>query len=130
MHVCYLLITECNAYELLDGFNILSLLNGALSHDLGHDGINNSLHSETQSKLAIMYNDHSILENYSAAYLFRILRKKNCTIYSRLNNEDMNKMRSRLIELILDTDAKKSFYVNESIHAWNGKETVLSWIIK
>ena len=109
MHVCYLLITKCKADELLDGFNILSLLVGALGHDLGHDGFNNSFHSATQSKLAIMYNDNSILENYSAAYLFRILRKENCNIFSRLNNEDMTKMRSRLIDLILDTDAKNHF---------------------
>ena len=56
-----------------------------------------------------MYNDNSILENYSAAYLFRILRKENCNIFSRLNNEDMTKMRSRLIDLILETDTKNHF---------------------
>ncbi len=109
MHVCYLLIVKCKADEYLDSFNILSILVGALAHDLGHDGFNNAFHSATNSEFAIMYNGVSILENYSAAYLFRILRKQKCNIFARLDSADMNKMRTRLIDLILDTDAKNHF---------------------
>ena len=109
MHVCYLLIVKCKADDYLDSFNILSILVGALAHDLGHNGFNNAFHAATNSELAIMYNGVSILENYSAAYLFRILRKQKCNIFARLNEVDMNKMRTRLIDLILDTDAKNHF---------------------
>jgi len=109
MHVCYLLITRCKADEYLDSFNIISILVGALAHDLGHDGFNNAFHCTTNSELAVVYNGISVLENYSAAYLFRILRKDNCNIFARLNSSDMTKMRSRLIDLILDTDAKNHF---------------------
>ena len=109
MHVCYLLITRCKADDYLDSFNILSILVGALAHDLGHDGFNNAFHCTTNSELAIVYNGISVLENYSAAYLFRILRKEKCNIFARLNEKDMVKMRSRLIDLILDTDAKNHF---------------------
>ena len=109
MHVCYLLIAKCKADDYLDSFNILSILVGALGHDLGHDGFNNAFHAATNSELAIMYNGVSILENYSAAYLFRILRKPKCNIFARLSDADMNKMRRRLIDLILDTDAKNHF---------------------
>jgi hypothetical protein len=109
MHVCYLLIVKCKADDYLDSFNILSILVGALAHDLGHDGFNNAFHAANNSELAIMYNGVSILENYSAAYLFRILRKQKCNIFARLSESDMNKMRSRLIDLILDTDAKNHF---------------------
>ncbi len=109
MHVCYLLIAKCKADDYLDSFNVLSILVGALAHDLGHDGYNNAFHSATNSELAIVYNGVSILENYSAAYLFRILRKPKCNIFGRLSEADMNKMRTRLIDLILDTDAKNHF---------------------
>lgn len=109
MHVCYLLIAKCGADEYLDSFNILSILVGALAHDLGHDGFNNAFHCSTNSELAVVYNGISVLENYSAAYLFRILRKKSCNIFARLSDEEMNKMRSRLIDIILDTDAKNHF---------------------
>jgi len=109
MHVCYLLITRCKADDYLDSFNILSVLVGALAHDLGHDGFNNSFHCTTNSELAVIYNGISVLENYSAAYLFRILRKEKCNIFARFSDEDMTKMRARLIDLILDTDAKNHF---------------------
>jgi len=109
MHVSYLLITKCKADDYLDSFNILSILVGALAHDLGHDGFNNAFHTVTNSELAIMYNGVSILENYSAAYLFRILRKQKCNIFARFSENDMNKLRTRLIDLILDTDAKNHF---------------------
>ena len=109
MHVCYLLLTKCGADEYLESFNVLSILVAALAHDLGHDGFNNSFHQNTISDLALTYNGISTLENYSASYLFRILRKQECNIFARLNNEEMMKMRTRLIDLILDTDAKNHF---------------------
>lgn len=76
MNVCYLLITKCRADEYLESFNILSIVIAALSHDLEHDGFNNAFHLNTSSEMAVIYNDISIIEKYSAAYLFRILRKK------------------------------------------------------
>jgi class 3 adenylate cyclase len=109
MHVSYLLMTKCGADEYLESFNVLSILVAALAHDLGHDGYNNAFHQNTNSDHAVTYNGISILENYSAAYLFRILRKKECNILARLSDEEMAKMRSRLIDLILDTDAKNHY---------------------
>ena len=109
MHVCYLLMTKCRADEYLESFNVLSILVAALAHDLGHDGYNNAFHQNTSSDLAVTYNGISILENYSAAYLFRIIRKQKNNIFARLNDEEMTKMRTRLIDMILDTDAKNHF---------------------
>lgn len=79
------------------------------NYEKGHDGFNNAFHANSGSDLAVTYNGISILENYSAAYLFRILRKKDCNIFLRLNDEEMYKMRTRLIDMILDTDAKNHF---------------------
>ena len=76
LHVCFLLVTRCKADEYLESFNILSVFIAALAHDLGHDGYNNNFHATTQSELAVTYNGVSILENNSAAQLFRILKKK------------------------------------------------------
>eukprot|EP00804_Cyclotella_cryptica_P006131 CCRYP_018429-RA/>CCRYP_018429-RA protein AED:0.03 eAED:0.03 QI:3227/0/0.5/1/0/0/2/0/1348 len=109
MHVCYLLMTKCRADEYLESFNTLSILVAALAHDLGHDGYNNAFHQNTGSELAVTYNGISVLENYSAAHLFRILRKQENNIFARLNAEEMTKMRTRLIDMILDTDAKNHF---------------------
>ena len=109
LHVSYLLITRCKADEYLESLNVLSIFVAALAHDLGHDGYNNAFHAATESDLAVTYNGVSILENHSAAQLFRILKKEDCNILKRLNAEEQTKIRSRLIDLILDTDAKNHF---------------------
>lgn len=108
LHVCYLLITRCKADEYLESFNVLSIFIAALAHDLNHDGYNNAFHEATESESAVTYNGVSILENSSAAQLFRILKKGECNILARLSDAEVKKMRSRLIDLILDTDAKVS----------------------
>jgi len=109
MHVSYLLVSTCEADAYLEDFNILSLLVGALAHDIGHDGFNNAYHANTMSELAIMYNSISIMENFSAAFLFRILKKEKSNVLARLPETDLKKMRTRLIDMILDTDAKNHF---------------------
>mmetsp|Transcript_39068 Transcript_39068/g.47004 ORF Transcript_39068/g.47004 Transcript_39068/m.47004 type:complete len:1389 (-) Transcript_39068:157-4323(-) len=109
MHVCYLLITQCQADDYLESFNVLSILVAALAHDLGHDGFNNTFHDTTGSDIAVTYNGISVMENYSGACLFKILRKKENDVFSRLNQLEKKKMRQRLIDMILDTDAKNHF---------------------
>ena len=109
MHVCYLLVSTTEAEGYLDEFNVLSLLVAAIAHDVGHDGYNNAFHATTMTELAITYNSVSIMENFSAAFLFRILKLKECNILARLSSEDLKKMRGRLIDMILDTDAKNHF---------------------
>ena len=109
LHVCFLLVTRCKADEYLESFNILSVFIAALAHDLGHDGYNNNFHATTQSELAVTYNGVSILENNSAAQLFRILKKEDTNILERLCSSEAMKMRSRLIDLILDTDPQNHF---------------------
>jgi hypothetical protein len=109
MHVSYLFISTCGADAFLEDFNVLSILVGALAHDVGHDGRNNSFHATTMSELAITYNSISILENFSAAYLFRTTKKADCDIFERMDGPEVKKLRGRLIEMILDTDAKNHF---------------------
>ncbi|GMH70338.1 hypothetical protein TL16_g05386 [Triparma laevis f. inornata] len=109
MHVCYLFVSTCDADGYLEDFNILSLLVGAIAHDVGHDGLNNAFHAASMSELAITYNSISILENFSAAFLFRIMKKEGCDIFKRIPDPELKKLRTRLIDLILDTDAKNHF---------------------
>lgn len=109
MHVCYLFISTCDAESFLEDFNVLTLLVGALAHDAGHDGLNNAFHATTMSELAITYNSISIMENYSTAFLFRVLKKHECNIFKNIDESEVKKLRSRLIDMILDTDAKNHF---------------------
>jgi len=52
---------------------MLSYILAAACHDLDHKGYNNVYLIATKDKLAIRYNDHSVLENHHAATAFDIL---------------------------------------------------------
>jgi hypothetical protein len=52
------------ARMLLQPLEILSAMLAAAIHDIGHDGHNNAFHIATQSHLALLYNDKSVLENF------------------------------------------------------------------
>ena len=46
----------------------------ALCHDVDHSGRNNHFEVSSYSKLALRYNDESVLENHHAATTFKILK--------------------------------------------------------
>jgi len=86
----------------------------ALGHDIGHFGRNNVFLTATRHKLAIRYNDRSVLENFHASVLVQLLdeefgehpedRKK---LLSGLPAEHLSKARQLMITLILGTDSQK-----------------------
>ena len=43
---------------------ILALLLAAIVHDVEHDGFNNDFHKASLSELALLHNNHSVLENH------------------------------------------------------------------
>lgn len=53
-----------------------SLLSGA-AHDMDHPGTNNAFEVKMKSKLAILYNDQSVLEHHHAASFFFLLDNVN-----------------------------------------------------
>jgi 3',5'-cyclic-nucleotide phosphodiesterase len=93
--------------------DIFSLLVAAVVHDVGHPGLNNNFQIKTNSELAVQYNDVSVLENFSIAWLFKKLlgqaRDFTIDIFSGLCEREFLKMRSIIIASILDTDMSHHF---------------------
>ena len=108
-HMSYLIIKHCDVGGKLSDFDKLSVLLSAMVHDIGHTGQSNPFHAAASTDLAIAYNDISVLENHSCALTFRILRDPNANILKFLDAVEARKLRSRLIEMVLNTDAKKHF---------------------
>jgi hypothetical protein len=81
-----------------------SLLIAAISHDLGHPGVNNGFLSEVGHELALQYNDSSVLENMHCSKLYEIVGKPETNIFSRLTREQYKESRKLCIETILHTD--------------------------
>lgn len=84
--------------------DIVSIITACLGHDVGHPGLNNNFHMNALTDIAITYNDISILENFHAATLFTILRKKENNIFDHYNDFDYKLLRKRIISQILATD--------------------------
>ena len=91
----------------LDDLSKFAIVIGALSHDLKHPGQNNMFHITTRSKIAIRYNDKSVLENYHIANMFKIVKNDKFNIFKPFRPEEYRIMRRRIIEGILATDMKK-----------------------
>ena len=71
-HMAHLFLTEGGLAKLaeLSRIDIMSLLTGAMCHDLGHDGFTNGYHVNAMTDRALRYNDASVQENYHAAAAF------------------------------------------------------------
>ena len=51
------------------------LLVSTLVHDVDHNGLNNNFHINSQSPLALLYNDISVLENHHCSYATKLLAR-------------------------------------------------------
>ena len=94
----YGLISITKLTNYFQPLEILALLVSALSHDLDHDGYNNSFQINAQTHLALIYNDISPLEMYHCAVGFNVLGKPNCNILSSLDRVSYKKFREYMIQ--------------------------------
>lgn len=98
--------------EFLSDVELLAALVAICVHDVAHPGLNNSFQTATGSKLALTYNDRSVLENYHASTAFSILRRDDCAFLTdEMPLTDRKLFRSTVIELILATDMSVHFAV-------------------
>ena len=108
--VCYKMIGETGVGELLDSIDQLALLVGALSHDMGHRGMNNSFHKAMYlddpliPKLALTYNDVAVLENMHASRAFEIMTRPKHNVFSSLSLKNHQEARRMMCRGILATD--------------------------
>jgi len=104
MHICYLLIKETSICHHFDDLDVLTMFIAALCHDLEHPGLTNAFQVNSGSKLALMYNDRSVLENHHAHIASCILKDPKTAILGTLEDEERTKARKAMISIILHTD--------------------------
>lgn len=91
----------------------MALLVAAVCHDVGHDGHTNAFHVNTQSELAMIYNDTSVLENHHCAMTFSILGKRDCNMFELLPSKMRKYLRMVIIAGILSTDMSCHFALTQ-----------------
>ncbi|KAF7705996.1 hypothetical protein HF521_019250 [Silurus meridionalis] len=86
---------------------ILAAIFAAAIHDVDHPGVSNQFLINTNSELALMYNDESVLENHHLAVGFKLLQGENCDIFQNLSKKQKQNLRKMVIDMVLATDMSK-----------------------
>jgi len=58
----------------MTSLEVLAILIAAAIHDVEHTGTTNSFHMLSNSELALLYNDKSILENHHLHTAFKLMQ--------------------------------------------------------
>ncbi|KAM4710010.1 3',5'-cyclic-AMP phosphodiesterase 4C-like isoform 2-T2 [Discoglossus pictus] len=86
---------------------VLAAIFASAIHDVDHPGVSNQFLINTNSELALMYNDSSVLENHHLAVGFKLLQEENCDIFQNLSKKQRQSLRKMVIDMVLATDMSK-----------------------
>ncbi|XP_073492973.1 3',5'-cyclic-AMP phosphodiesterase 4C isoform X1 [Phyllobates terribilis] len=86
---------------------IMAAIFASAIHDVDHPGVSNQFLINTNSELALMYNDASVLENHHLAVGFKLLQEENCDIFQNLTKKQRQTLRKMVIDMVLATDMSK-----------------------
>jgi hypothetical protein len=117
-HSLFFFLETANLLKKLSEIDLISCIIGALGHDIAHLGLTNRYLVNSRHKLAMRYNDSSVLENMHVALLFKIMQEPGRNLLEELEKEDWISLRKLLIELILHTDMSKHFETLGNFRTW------------
>ncbi|XP_059100281.1 cAMP-specific 3',5'-cyclic phosphodiesterase 4C isoform X2 [Peromyscus eremicus] len=86
---------------------VLAAVFACAIHDVDHPGVSNQFLINTNSELALMYNDASVLENHHLAVGFKLLQAENCDFFRNLSAKQRLSLRRMVIDMVLATDMSK-----------------------
>ena len=106
--VCAALVNAAPLLDALSNESVFAALIAAAVHDVGHFGRTNNFLINTHHRLAMVYNDQSVLENYHVARAMELMQQKNCNILGCFADQsERKKIRKILIHCVLHTDMAK-----------------------
>jgi len=110
--VCHSLlyfIENSEIVKYMTGFDMIAVIMASLGHDLGHPALTNRFLTTNRDKIAMRYNDSSVLENMHVSKIFKLLNQTESDILQTLVVEDWSHVRKVVIEMVLHTDMGKHF---------------------
>ncbi|XP_024944764.1 high affinity cAMP-specific and IBMX-insensitive 3',5'-cyclic phosphodiesterase 8 isoform X2 [Cephus cinctus] len=88
----------------------VAALIAAAAHDIDHPGRSSQFLCNSDNKLAILYNDLTVLESHHAALTFKLtLADDSVNVFKNLERESYKVMRQNVIDMILATEMTKHF---------------------
>jgi 3'5'-cyclic nucleotide phosphodiesterase len=88
MNAAYSMLRTTNLPKYFGKTGTSAFLFAALMHDVEHTGRNNMFEMNSSSKLAVRYNDNSVLENHHSARAFYILSKAEFNIFNKMHADE------------------------------------------
>ncbi|EPQ12455.1 cAMP-specific 3',5'-cyclic phosphodiesterase 4C [Myotis brandtii] len=95
------------AQAVFTDLEVLAAIFASAIHDVDHPGVSNQFLINTNSELALMYNDASVLENHHLAVGFKLLQAENCNVFQNLSTKEWLSLRRMVIDIVLATDMSK-----------------------
>lgn len=109
MHTTYRLLMTSKLNHSFSQLELFSMLLAAISHDLGHPGVNNAFLVKTRSDLAMFHNDKSPLENMHCSQLYQLLKKPEFNFLINFSDAQWRDSRKIILFMILGTDMAHHF---------------------
>ncbi|XP_047666517.1 cAMP-specific 3',5'-cyclic phosphodiesterase 4D isoform X1 [Tachysurus fulvidraco] len=103
----HVLLSSPALEDVFTDLEIMAALFASAIHDVDHPGLTNQFLINTNSELALMYNDTSVLENHHLAVGFKLLQEENCDIFQNLSKKQRLSLRTMVIDMVLATDMSK-----------------------
>ncbi|CAL8370288.1 unnamed protein product [Boreogadus saida] len=103
----HILLSTPALHGVFTDLEVLAAIFAAAIHDVDHPGVSNQFLINTNSELALMYNDESVLENHHLAVGFKLLQEDNCDIFQNVCKKQRQMLRRMVIDMVLATDMSK-----------------------
>ena len=116
MQTCAAFLGDIGASHLMNDTTTFALLLSAFVHDMGHPGLNNTYQVNAETKLAVLYNDISVLENHHCALAFDMFKKSSTNVFEDMAVASRKSVRKTMIELILSTDMSIHFALADQLN--------------
>ncbi|CAD8092206.1 unnamed protein product [Paramecium sonneborni] len=109
MHGCFLFGHHQKFGSYFSDLQRYAMTFAGLCHDVDHSGTTNLFQVNAQTKLALLYNDKSVLENHHVAVTYKILAQKSCDFFGQIPKTDRITIRKYVVNNILATDNQYHF---------------------
>lgn len=108
-HFAYKLIQATNAVRYLSPQQLFGVMISAVVHDVDHPGNTNVFEINSQSYLALVYNDQSVLENHHCSTAFQLMRGASTDILGGLSTAVSAELRKIIVSCVMATDMSVHF---------------------
>ncbi|ESO03453.1 hypothetical protein HELRODRAFT_139196, partial [Helobdella robusta] len=106
-HAVHVILKKAPLLDVFTDLEILSVIFSSIIHDVDHPGLTNNHLINTNSELALMYNDESVLENHHLAVAFKLMQRNQCDIFCNVPPKIRQRIRKMTIDMVLATDMSK-----------------------